>query len=118
MGSSLGCVKSCIVCFLTELSCESAGFMSCCTGDNCVLESAGMPSCSCDAQCFESGDCCSDVAEIDCHPGIIIVLMQPVGVFWYDCRGKLLCFGKVMSLFYVQHSTWVVIKAWFNIFVI
>lgn len=78
----------CVVCLL-DLSCASAGFMSCCTGDSCMLESPGMPSCSCDAQCFESGDCCSDVAKIGCHPGIWDMWAGVSSVVWLQRRGWL-----------------------------
>ena len=49
--------------FLCSGSCLEAGYNSsdvCCTSGHC----SGIPAvCSCDLECYERGDCCSDIDE-------------------------------------------------------
>ena len=44
-------------------SCVAAGYHHCCSGGN---GSCRTGSCYCDEACFENGDCCRDINELNC----------------------------------------------------
>ena len=52
-------------CLLSPASCVSAGFTSCCTGSEC-----GVGNCFCDQGCFGLDNCCSDITQVPCFPGM------------------------------------------------
>ena len=61
-------------------SCVSAAFNSCCTldGSGCRVGS-GADVCYCDQACFQNDNCCSDITEVPCFPGICCSVKLFVG---------------------------------------
>lgn len=49
--------------------CTAAGFNGCCTSGNCLVSSPTQEFCYCDADCYEFGNCCDDITDIECFPG-------------------------------------------------
>ena len=93
--------------FISPASCVSAGFTSCCTDvrfDGCGV-GYGIDRCYCDQACFRANDCCDDITEVPCLPGILEYHIESVWFAFYPISG-LPPFIAVAGTVHTQSATY------------